>query len=44
MQGMLSLDRNVSQATDSDGYVYRMTDQSRVKAKIRRKRRAKAYK
>ena len=37
VQGMLGLDRNVSQATDRP---YHMMDQSRVEAKIRRKRRA----
>ncbi len=42
--GMLGLDRNVGQVTDSDGAVYHMTDQRRLEAKVVRKQRLRARK
>ena len=42
--GKLGLDRNVGQATDSGGALYRKTDQVALQAKIRRKQRHLARK
>ena len=42
--GVLGLDRNVGQVTDSTGHVYRLTDQTKLAAKIRRKQRYQARK
>ena len=40
--GVLGLDRNVGQVTDSEGTVYRMTDLRRLEAKVARKQRQRA--
>ena len=42
--GTLGLDRNVGQATDSNGTVYRMADQSKIAAKAKRKQRLQSRK
>ncbi len=42
--GVLGLDRNVGQATDSTGDVYPMTDMSRLEAQVARKQRQQARK
>ena len=42
--GILGLDRNVGQVTDSTGHVYRLTDQQTLAARIRRKQRYQARK
>ena len=42
--GTLGLDRNVGQATDSNGTVYRMADQSALDTKVKRKQRLQARK
>ena len=42
--GVLGLDRNVGQVTDSAGRVYRLTDSTRLDAKVRRKQRHLARK
>ena len=42
--GVLGLDRNVGQVTDSTGHLYRLTDQSPLEAKIRRQQRHLARK
>ena len=42
--GILGLDRNVGQATDSQGTVYPMTDLCRLKARVARKQRQQARK
>ena len=42
--GALGLDRNVGQAMDSQGQLYRMTDTKRLDAKIKRKQRVKERK
>ena len=39
--GTLGVDRNVGQATDSQGRLYQLTDTARLDAKIRRKQRVK---
>ncbi len=43
-RGTVGLDRNVGQVTDSDGVMHRMTDTSRLEAKIKRKQRHLARK
>ena len=40
--GVLGLDRNVGQVTDSEGTVYRMTELRRLEAKVARKQRQRA--
>ncbi len=42
--GVLGLDRNVGQVTDSDGDLYPLTDMSRLDSKIARKQRLRARK
>ena len=42
--GVLGLDRNVGQVTDSQGHIYPMTDQAQLDTKIQRKQREQARK